>query len=628
MVEVGPSAEASLADVTDPILEIDGLKTYFHTDEGIVKAVDDVSFAIERGQTLGVVGESGSGKSVTSLTVMRLLPDRVAEIAGGTIRFQGQDLLSVPKSAMPDIRGKRIGMIFQEPMTALNPVYRVGDQVAEVILRHEKVSRAEAHERVLKLFDEVGIPDPVKRVRSYPHEMSGGQKQRVVIAMALACNPELLIADEPTTALDVTIQAQILDLLRTLRDQRQMSILFITHDLAVIAEIADAVAVMYRGRLVEYGDVRSIFDNPKHPYTKGLLACRPRLDTKYRILPTVDDFMDTWQEDGRVQMKEREMTPERLRELEDGGREKMTAFDGQPILSVKDLKVHFPLNRTFLGKVTDWVRAVDGISFDVYPGQTLGLVGESGCGKTTTGRAILRLVEPTAGEVMFGHRLATTGKVAGGQVHDGREWVDVRALDRDGLKRVRRNLQIIFQDPYSSLNPRLSVEQAITEPMLVHGLGRSASDRRDRAAALLDEVGLKSEYLRRYPHEFSGGQRQRICIARTLALEPEFIICDESVSALDVSVQAQVLNLLKELQLKRQLTYIFISHDLSVVKFMSDHMCVMQGGKIVEAGPSEAIYENPAEEYTKQLIAAIPRDDIEHIEDRQRERIAAALDWD
>ncbi len=616
-----------MADVTDPILEIDGLKTYFHTDEGIVKAVDDVSFSIERGQTLGVVGESGSGKSVTSLTVMRLLPDRVAEIAGGTIRFQGQDLLSVPKSAMPDIRGRRIGMIFQEPMTALNPVYRVGDQVAEVILRHEDVSRAEAHERVLKLFDEVGIPDPVRRVRSYPHEMSGGQKQRVVIAMALACNPELLIADEPTTALDVTIQAQILDLLRTLRDQRKMSILFITHDLAVIAEIADAVAVMYRGRLVEHGDVRSIFADPQHPYTKGLLACRPRLDTSYRILPTVDDFMDTWQEDGRVQMKEREMTPDRLRELEEGGRGKMTGTEGQPILSVKDLKVHFPLHRTFFGKVTDWVRAVDGVSFDVYPGQTLGLVGESGCGKTTTGRAILRLVEPTAGEVMFGHRLVASGKLSGGQVHDGREWVDVRALDRDGLKRVRRNLQIIFQDPYSSLNPRLSVEQAITEPMLVHGLGSSTSDRRDRAAALLDEVGMKPEYLRRYPHEFSGGQRQRICIARTLALEPEFIICDESVSALDVSVQAQVLNLLKQLQLKRQLTYIFISHDLSVVKFMSDHMCVMQAGKIVEAGPSEAIYENPSEEYTKQLIQAIPRDDIEHIESRQRERIEAARGW-
>ncbi len=613
-----------MPDASDPILEIDGLKTWFHTDEGIVKAVDDVSFSIGRGQTLGVVGESGSGKSVTSLTVMRLLPDRAAEIAGGTIRFQGQDLLAIPKSAMPDIRGKRIGMIFQEPMTALNPVYRVGEQVAEVILRHEKVSRAEAQQRVIKLFEEVGIPDPPKRVNSYPHEMSGGQKQRVVIAMALACNPELLIADEPTTALDVTIQAQILDLLRKLRDERQMSILFITHDLAVIAEIADAVAVMYRGQLVEYGDVRSIFANPQHPYTKGLLACRPRLDTTYRILPTVDDFMETWQEDGRVQMKERALSSERLAELQHGGRPKLTDVSGQPILSVKDLQVHFPLKRSFFGKVTDWVRAVDGISFDVYPGQTLGLVGESGCGKTTTGRAILRLVEPTAGQVMFGHRVGSTGAVAQGPVHDGREWVDVRSLDHAQMKKVRRNLQIIFQDPYSSLNPRLTVEQAITEPMLVHGVGSSDDDRRDRAAALLEEVGLPSEYLRRYPHEFSGGQRQRICIARTLALEPEFIICDESVSALDVSVQAQVLNLLKELQLKRQLTYIFISHDLSVVKFMSDHMCVMQAGRIVEAGPAEAIYENPVEEYTKSLIAAIPRDDLDHIEARQQARLAAA----
>ena len=613
-----------MSDVSDPILEIDGLKTYFHTDEGVVKAVDDVSFAIQRGQTLGVVGESGSGKSVTSLTVMRLLPDRVAEIAGGTIRFQGQDLLAIPKSSMPDVRGKRIGMIFQEPMTALNPVYRVGDQVAEVILRHEKVSRAEADRRVIELFHEVGIPDPPSRVRSYPHEMSGGQKQRVVIAMALACNPELLIADEPTTALDVTIQAQILDLLRRLRDERQMSILFITHDLAVIAEIADAVAVMFRGQLVEYGDVRSIFANPQHPYTKGLLSCRPRLDTSYRILPTVDDFMETWQEDGRVQMKEKELTPERLEELEQGGRPKMTELEGQPILSVRDLKVHFPLKKSFFGKVTQWVKAVDGISFDVYPGQTLGLVGESGCGKTTTGRAILRLVEPTAGEVLFGNRVGSLGPVAGGEVHQGREWVDVRALGAEPLKRIRRNLQIIFQDPYSSLNPRLTVEQAITEPMLVHGVGASTSERRDRAAALLEECGLRADYLRRYPHEFSGGQRQRICIARTLALEPEFIICDESVSALDVSVQAQVLNLLKELQLKRQLTYIFISHDLSVVKFMSDHMCVMQAGRIVEAGPAEAIYENPVEPYTKELIAAIPRDDMEHIEARQRARVEAA----
>jgi peptide/nickel transport system ATP-binding protein len=609
--------------VSDPILQIDGLKTYFHTDDGIVKAVDDVSLTIERGQTLGVVGESGSGKSVTSLTVMRLLPDHAARIAGGSVQFLGRDLLSVPKSEMPDVRGKQIGMIFQEPMTSLNPVYRVGDQVAEAILRHENVSRDEAMKRVIELFEEVGIPDPPSRIHSYPHEMSGGQKQRVVIAMALACNPQLLIADEPTTALDVTIQAQILDLLRKLRDARQMSILFITHDLGVIAEIADSVAVMFRGRLVEYGDITSIFANPQHPYTKGLLACRPRLDSPYRILPTVQDFMETWTEDGEVKMKERELSAERLVELEQGGRDKMPEGQGEPILSVKNLTVHFPLERSFFGKVTKWVHAVNGISFDVYPGQTLGLVGESGCGKTTTGRAILRLVEPTGGEVVFGHRVRG-GPIAGGVVHDGRETVNLQKLDANQLKAVRRNLQIIFQDPYSSLNPRLTIEQAITEPMLVHGVGSSDADRRDRAAALLEECGLSSAYLRRFPHEFSGGQRQRICIARTLALEPEFIICDESVSALDVSVQAQVLNLLKELQLKRQLTYIFISHDLSVVKFMSDVMCVMQAGNIVEQGPADEIYANPREAYTQRLIEAIPRDDLDHIARRQSDRIEAA----
>jgi len=609
--------------VSDAILEIEGLKTYFHTDDGIVKAVDDVSMSIDKGQTLGVVGESGSGKSVTSLTVMRLLPDRAARIAGGSVTFMGRDLLAVPKSQMPDVRGKQIGMIFQEPMTSLNPVYRVGDQVAEAILRHENVGKSEAMERVVKLFEEVGIPDPKSRIRSYPHEMSGGQKQRVVIAMALACNPELLIADEPTTALDVTIQAQILDLMRSLRDSRQMSILFITHDLGVIAEIADSVAVMFRGKLVEYGDVQSIFSNPKHPYTRGLLACRPRLESPYRILPTVSDFMETWEEDGQVKMKEKQLTPERVAELEQGGRDKMPEGAGEPILKVDNLMVHFPLKKTFLGRVTEWVRAVDGIDFEVYAGQTLGLVGESGCGKTTTGRAILRLVEPTGGQVLYRNRVRGA-PVAGGEVIEGRELVDMGELDRNQLKTVRRNIQIIFQDPYSSLNPRLTVEQAITEPMMVHGVGSSDADRRDRAAALLEECGLKAAYLRRFPHEFSGGQRQRICIARTLALEPEFIICDESVSALDVSVQAQVLNLLKELQLSRQLTYIFISHDLSVVKFMSDVMCVMKDGKIVEAGPAEAIYANPRETYTQRLISAIPRDDLDHIEMRQKQRIEAA----
>jgi peptide/nickel transport system ATP-binding protein len=631
---------------SDLVLDIQGLRTHFHTDAGVVKAVDGVSFHIPAATTLGVVGESGSGKSVTSLTVMGLLPEHSARIAGGSISFLGRDLLKLTSAQMSDLRGREIAMIFQEPMTSLNPVFRVGDQVAEAIIRHQKVKRKEAMARTIELFHEVGIPDPVKRVDSYPHEMSGGQKQRVMIAMALSCNPKLLIADEPTTALDVTIQARILDLLRKLRDERQMSIMFITHDLGVIAEIADQVAVMYRGKLVESGSVKQIFANPQHAYTKGLLNCRPRLDTKFLVLPTVEDYLHPSEEEaGDREMTGRDLSeslldrmrrgvrlrPQRVVEQwpadRSGGaelvedrvaRDKIVGTpEGEPLLSVKDLKVHFPLKKNFFGKVLDVVYAVDGISFDVYPGQTLGLVGESGCGKTTTGRAILRLVEPTSGEVWF----------------KGRE---LTGLDYKRMTEIRKDLQIIFQDPYSSLNPRLTVEQAITEPMLVHGIGANDEERRARAASLLIEVGLKAEHLNRFPHEFSGGQRQRICIARTLALEPQLIICDESVSALDVSVQAQVLNLLKELQVKRGLTYIFISHDLSVVKFMSDVMCVMQPvvvneggveskrGRIVEAGPADAIYANPSQAYTRELISAIPRDDLDHIDRRQRDRIAAA----
>ncbi len=589
--------------MAEPLLSIQGLKTWFHTDEGVVKAVDDVSFDVAPGQTLGIVGESGSGKSVTSLTIMRLLPEISAQIAGGSVSFLGRDLLSVSNAEMNAIRGRDIAMIFQEPMTSLNPVFRVGDQVAEAILQHQDVDRAEARRRAIELFREVGIPDPETRIDSYPHQMSGGQKQRVMIAMALSCNPRLLIADEPSTALDVTIQAQILDLLRALRDKRGMSMLFITHDLGVIAEIADKVAVMYRGRLVEYGEVLSIFSNPQHPYTKGLLACRPRLDTPYKLLPTVDDFLETWTEDGELQMREKSLPPERVQVLTDG-LPRVIDEAGPPMLRVEDLSVHFPVNTGFLAE-KKVIKAVDGISFEVRRGQTLGLVGESGCGKTTTGRAILRLVEPTGGTLTF-------------------KGQDLRALPQRELRQVRRNLQIIFQDPYSSLNPRLTIEQAITEPMLVHGIGASTSERRDRAAALLEECGLPAVYLRRYPHEFSGGQRQRICIARTLSLEPEFIICDESVSALDVSVQAQVLNLLKRLQSTRGLTYIFISHDLSVVKFMSDVLAVMQGGKIVEMGPSDAVYRAPQQEYTRKLIEAIPRDDLAHIQMRQAQRSDAA----
>ena len=603
------------------LLEITGLKTYFHSDAGTVKAVDDLSVKIRLGETLGLVGESGSGKSVTSLTIMRLLPDVGASIEGGRISFLGRDLVQLPRREMPAIRGKDIAMIFQEPGTSLNPVYRVGDQVAEAILLHEDVTRAEARQRVLDLFREVGIPDPNMSLDKYPHEMSGGQKQRVMIAMALSCNPKLLIADEPTTALDVTIQAQILDLIRKLRDERGMAILFITHDLGVIAEIADEVAVMYRGKLVEYDTARNIFAHPKHPYTKGLLACRPRLDTSRRRLPTVADFMQsTTDAEGRVTITEKELSPERLAEIEGRGRGRLlhpnvdanAAMDPrvayvpagqQPLLRVEDLKIYYPIKKGLLQNTVGHVKAVDGISFDVYKGQTLGLVGESGCGKTTTGRAILRLVPITSGNVTF----------------EGMDWTHLRGAE---LRRQRRRMQIVFQDPYSSLNPRMTVEAMLTEAMSVHRLGSNSRDRHDRAASLLEEVGLLTEHLYRYPHEFSGGQRQRLCIARSLAVEPDFLICDESVSALDVSVQAQVLNLLKDLQEKRGLTYIFISHDLSVVKFMSDMMAVMNAGQIVEFGPSDEIYANPQNEYTRKLIAAIPQPTMEAIERRERARAA------
>jgi peptide/nickel transport system ATP-binding protein len=607
------------------LLEIQDLRTYFHTDDGVVKAVDNVSLRLEAGKTLGIVGESGSGKSVTTLSVMKLLAS-TAKIESGKIVFLGKDLVKLPEPDMRKIRGKDISMIFQEPMTSLNPVFTTGAQVMEALMIHQKLSKPEARNRTIELYREVGIPQPEQRVDYYPHQMSGGQKQRVMIAMALSCNPKLLIADEPTTALDVTIQKQILDIIRRLRDERGMSIIFITHDLGVIAEIADDVAVMYGGKLVEYGDVLQIFSDPQHAYTKGLLACRPHLDRQYKRLPTVDDFMETREENGELKIIEKTLDEKRLQELmtqgrgrllhpkseldaighpwgevEEGKDAKSVPEGTVPLLDVQNLKVHFPIRKGLLRRTVGHVKAVDDISFRVYRGQTLGLVGESGCGKTTTGRAIIRLVEPTAGKVIF-------------------EGVDVASLSSHQLRQMRRKLQIIFQDPYGSLNPRMTVEAALVEPMKIHGIGTSKQDRLDRAVALLEEVDLEPRFLRRYPHEFSGGQRQRICIARALTVEPEFIICDESVSALDVSVQAQVLNLLKDLQNRRGLTYIFISHDLSVVKFMADMMAVMNAGKIVEFGPSENIYGNPQEDYTKKLIDATPNADISHIQALRAER--------
>lgn len=579
------------------LLRLENLKMHFHSRDRTVKAVDDISFELGKGQTLGVVGESGSGKSMTAMSILQLIPMPPGKFEGGAIHFDGTNLLSLDKSQIRSIRGKDISMIFQEPMTSLNPVFTVGNQVSEAILTHENVSKEEAKKRVLTLFDEVGIPDPVRRYDTFPHQMSGGQKQRVMIAMALASNPQLLIADEPTTALDVTIQKQILDLLIEIRDSRQMSILFISHDLGVIAEISDYVAVMFRGKLVEFGSVHDILSNPQHPYTKGLLACRPPLEVRVDRLKTVKDFLvgnEELAEDGIAKSSHRFTMEEVNARLEKIHSEK-------PLLEVRDLKVHFPIRKGFFSRIKNYVRAVDGISFDVHPGQTLGLVGESGCGKTTTGRAIIRLLEPTAGTVKF-------------------EGKDFLALKGNDLRKARKRIQMIFQDPYSSLNPRMTIKAIIMEGMIIHGIHKTKKEREEAVGHLLEQCGMSADAMNRFPHEFSGGQRQRIAIARTLAVKPQMIICDESVSALDVSVQAQILNLLKDLQDEFNLSYIFISHDLSVIKHISDDIIVMNEGKIVEAAPSEELYRNPKKDYTKKLIESIPKLSLDQIKDRQTKR--------
>tara|TARA_B100001123_G_scaffold342356_1_gene388404 strand:+ start:379 stop:2142 length:1764 start_codon:yes stop_codon:yes gene_type:complete len=582
------------------LLEIQNLKTYFHTRAGTTRAVDDVSFSLEKGEIVGVVGESGSGKSVTCHSILGLLPQPPAKIEGGVVTFDGDELLDMPPPLLRAIRGKRISMVFQDPMSCLNPYLTILDQVAEPILIHEEVTKEEAEQRAIEMMKKVGIRDAEKRARSYPHEFSGGMRQRAMIAMALVTNPDVLLADEPTTALDVTVQARILRLLRDLRDDLGVGVIFVSHDLGVIAEVADRVVVMYQGKVVEQGEVLTIFENPSHPYVKGLLACRPTFETKFRILPTVDDFLDTEEaEDGSITIIERPDVGKRLADLE---RESETnEADGSDLpdvlLEVTDLKVHFSSGGGFFGKPHEVVKAVDGVNLTARRGQTLGLVGESGCGKTTIGRAILRLVKPTGGSILY----------------DGTKLLEVPP--NESLS-YRKRMQIIFQDPYASLNPRLTIEQALIEPMTVHGLGADRHERRDRVVALLEEVGLSASHLLRYPHEFSGGQRQRLCVARALALEPEFIVCDECVSAMDVSVQAQVLNLLRELQEKRDLTYLFISHDLSVVKFMSDEVAVMEAGQIVEQGSAEELYRNPKKTYTQELLDAVPRGDLESLQAR------------
>ncbi|NMF64681.1 ABC transporter ATP-binding protein [Brasilonema octagenarum] len=622
----------------ETILDVRNLQVEFSGESKGVKAVDGISFELHRGETLGIVGESGSGKSVTSLAVMGLVQNP-GRISGGEIWFHPQEngapinLVELPSEQIQIHRGGDIAMIFQEPMSSLNPVYTIGFQITEAILRHQSVSASEARRMAIAGLQEVKLlpsdealkeqyietwkqtsfgsstPDEQKIAQlvkqhkeaileRYPHQLSGGQLQRVMIAMAISCNPLLLIADEPTTALDVTVQATILELLRELQQRRQMALIFITHDLGLISEIADKVAVMYRGKIVEYDSAAQIFSNPQHPYTKGLVACRPTLNRRPQKLLTVSDYMNV-EETPTGDLIIEEKQPQQPVEVttEEINQRLQSLEHQQSLLEVRDLKVGFPIRGAF-GGTKRYFMAVNSVSFDVKKGETLGLVGESGCGKTTLGRTLLRLIEPMSGQIIF-------------------EGQDIITLKGKTLQKLRREMQIVFQNPFSSLDPRFKVGEAIMEPLVIHSIGNTKQQRRERVAYLLERVGLSADAMNRYPHQFSGGQRQRVCIARSLALNPKFIICDESVSALDVSVQAQVLNLLKELQAEFGLTYIFISHDLSVVKFMSDRILVMNRGEIVEQGTAESIYREPKEEYTQKLIASIPTGSAERVRQRQ-----------
>ncbi len=561
-----------------PLLKIKGLKTFFNTDEGIVKAVDNIDLYINEGETLGVVGESGSGKSVTSLSIMGLLPKNTAKIEGGEILYYEDDvcvdLSKLTQKQYTKYRGKHIAMIFQEPMTSLNPSMRCGLQVDEAILLHRTQDKKEARNISLKLFERVKLPDPERIYNSYPHQLSGGQIQRVMIAMAISCRPKLLIADEPTTALDVTVQKEVIQLLKDVQEEYGMAILFISHDLGVISEIANRVVVMQNGRVVESSDVASLFKHASHAYTRGLIACRPPLDFKLNKLPTVEDFLT----DDSLNFE---------KFCKQNKKDSKHAISNDVVMRVENLSTWYPKERNFFGKVTHYLKALNDVSFEVRKGECLGLVGESGSGKSTLSKTIMRLEEAQNGSVFYKNE-------------------NILNYDTKRLRKLRKSLQIIFQDPYSSLNPRLTVGYAIAEPMIVHKIVSSKLEAKNRAIDLLKTVGLEEKHYSRYPHEFSGGQRQRIVIARALALEPEFLICDECVSALDVSVQAQIINLLIELKEKFGLSYIFISHDLAVVQFISDRIMVMKEGSIVESGDSKSIIQTPKSPYTKKLLSSIP----------------------
>ena len=564
-----------------PLLQVDDLRVSFKGEnKQWIETVKGISFSIPKNKTVALVGESGSGKSVTSLAVMGLLPKGQSQIAAQSrITFEGKDLLNLSAKEIRKICGKEIAMIFQEPMSSLNPVFTVGDQIAEVLRIHLGMGRKQARVRVLELLREVGIPAPETKIDAYPSQLSGGQQQRVMIAMAIACEPKLLIADEPTTALDVTIQKQIIDLLESLRQRHQMSMLFITHDLALVGEIADEVIVMRHGEIRECGAVEQVLEQPQDVYTRALLHCRPQLSTRPYRLPVTSDFM---KQDENGQLVE----ATNLSELNLKQRSRGLTGEEQIVLEVKDLKKSFYSRKGLWGK--DEFQAVKGVSFQLAKGKTLGLVGESGSGKTTIGLLLMRLHEATGGQVLIG------GK-------------DILAMTEKEFSQYQRKIQIIFQNPYASLNPRFTIGQILLEPMRIHGIGQNDAERKKMALELLERVSLPAQAYDRYPHEFSGGQRQRIAIARCLTLKPEILICDESVSALDVSVQAQVLNLLQDLQDEFGLSYIFISHDLSVVKYISDQVMVMNHGEVVEIANSDELYLHPQHEYTKKLLNAIPQ---------------------
>ena len=556
------------------LLEVENLNISFYKDAIEKQIIKNISFQIKPDEIVAVVGESGSGKSISSLALIGLLPKGISKIKSGSILFNSYNLVQLSDNDFQKIRGNEIAMIFQEPMSSLNPSMRCGKQVEEILSQHSKLSSRAIKAEVLNLFEKVKLPNPSRISKAYPHEISGGQKQRVMIAMAIACKPKLLIADEPTTALDVTVQKEILDLLKDLQKSTKMSVLFISHDLSLVSELADRVMVMYKGEIVEQGTTEMIFNTPKHNYTKALIAARPATEIRLKQLPTISDFMSDSVSRTTISNLDRKKNHEKL-------------YAQAPLLEVIDLE------KTYLSK-TGWFskdkpfKAVDGVSFKIYPGETVGLVGESGCGKSTLGNAILHLDKATSGQINYNGE-------------------DITNLGSSEMRQLRKDIQIIFQDPFASLNPRLTVGNAILEPMKVHNIGASDIERKEKVLTILEKVGLDRSFFNRYPHEFSGGQRQRIGIARTIALEPQLIVCDESVSALDISVQAQVLNLLNNLKEQFGFTYLFISHDLAVVKYMADQLIVMNKGKIEEIGDADKIYESPEKAYTQKLIHAIPK---------------------